>query len=65
MGEGFWLVWFEGKAVRIAIFVRRDTAASKLLNRATPTDKLRIRGTARIPRDPSAVSIVADSAEAV
>jgi hypothetical protein len=48
---------------RVAIIVRRDTAVSKLLNRTTPTDKLRIRGTARIPRNPSALSIVADSAE--
>ena len=31
----------------------------------TPTDKLRIRGTARVPGNPSALSIVVDSAEAV
>ncbi len=50
---------------RIAIVVRLDTAASKLLDRTTPTDKLRIRGTARVPGNPSALSIVVDSAEAV
>ncbi len=50
---------------RMVIIVRRDTTASKLLNRTTPTDKLRIRGTARIPGNPSALSIVVDSAEAM
>lgn len=48
----------------MAILVRRDTNASKLLGRAAPTDKFRIRGTARIPRDPGALTIVADTAEA-
>jgi hypothetical protein len=48
---------------RIAIIVQLDTAASKILNRTVPTDKLRIRGTARIPANPSALSIVVDSAE--
>ena len=50
---------------RVAIVVRLDTAASKLLDGTTPTDKLRIRGTARVPGNPSALSIVVDSAEAV
>lgn len=50
---------------RIAILVRLDTAASKLLDRTVPTDKLRIRGTARTPADPNMLSIVVDSAEAV
>ena len=50
---------------RIAVIVRRDTNASKLLGRAQSTDKLRIRGTARLPRDPGALAIVADSAEAI
>jgi hypothetical protein len=50
---------------RIAIVVRRDTAASKLLNRATPADALRVRGAARIPPDSGALSIVVDTAEAV
>lgn len=50
---------------RIAIVVRLDTATSKLLDRAVPTDKLRVRGTARVPGNPSALSIVVDSAEAV
>ena len=50
---------------RMALIVRRDTNESKLLNRAKPTDKLRIRGTARIPRDTGALSIVADTAEAM
>jgi hypothetical protein len=50
---------------RIAIIVRLDTAASKVLDRTTPTDKLRIRGTARVPLDPGGLSIVVDTAEAV
>ena len=50
---------------RVAIIVRLDTAASKLLNHTKPSDKLRIRGTARIPGNPSGLSIVVDSAEAV
>jgi len=50
---------------RIAIVVRLDTAASKLLDRSVPTDKLRIRGTARVPVNPSVLSIVVDTAEAV
>ena len=50
---------------RIAIIVKLDTAVSKVLDRTTPTDKLRIRGTARVPGNPSALSIVVDSAEAV
>ena len=55
----------ESTRTRIAILVRLDTAASKLLDRAVPTDRLRIRGTARVPLNPGALSIVVDSAEAV
>jgi hypothetical protein len=55
----------ESTRTRIAILVRLDTAASKLLDRAVPTDRLRIRGTARVPINPGALSIVVDSAEAV
>lgn len=47
---------------RIAILVRLDTTASKVLNRVNTSDKLRIRGTARVPANPSALSIVVDSA---
>jgi len=50
---------------RIAMIVRRDTAASKMLDRSTATDKLRVRGTARRPGNPSVLAIVVDSAEAV
>lgn len=50
---------------RVAIVVRLDTAASKLLDRTVPTDKLRVRGTARVPGNSSLLSIVVDSAEAV
>jgi hypothetical protein len=50
---------------RVAIIVRLDTAASKLLDHTNPSDKLRIRGTARVPGNPSALSIVVDRAEAV
>ncbi|HXS75241.1 MAG TPA: right-handed parallel beta-helix repeat-containing protein [Terracidiphilus sp.] len=50
---------------RLIILVRLDTAASKLLDRTVPTDKLRIRGIALIPADPNALSIVVDSAEGV
>jgi Right handed beta helix region len=49
----------------IAIIVRLDTAASKLLNHTNPTDKVRIRGTARIPANPHGLSIIVDNAEAV
>ncbi|MCU1305910.1 MAG: hypothetical protein JWN45_605, partial [Acidobacteriaceae bacterium] len=48
---------------RIAIIVRLDTAASKLLDRITQTDTLRIRGTARATRDPNALSIIVDNAQ--
>lgn len=48
----------------VAILVRCDTSASKLLGRAAPTDKFTIRGIAPIPRDPGALTIVADTAEA-
>jgi hypothetical protein len=50
---------------RVAIVVRLDTAASKLLDRTVPTDKLRVRGIARVPGNPGVLSIVVDSAEAV
>ncbi len=50
---------------RIIIIVRRDTNASKLLDRTTPNDKLRICGTARIPGNPGLLSIVVDIAEPV
>ncbi len=50
---------------RLAIVVQLDTAASKLLDRTVPTDKLRIRGTARVPGNPSMLSIVVDTAERV
>lgn len=48
---------------RIAIIVRLDTAASKLLDSITQTDTLRIRGTARATRDPNALSIIVDNAQ--
>jgi hypothetical protein len=50
---------------RLAIIVRLDTAASKLLGRSSLNDTLRIRGTARLPRSSSALSIVIDTAERV
>jgi hypothetical protein len=50
---------------RLAILVRLDTAASKLLDRTVPTDKLRVRGIARIPSDPNVLSILVEDAEAV
>lgn len=50
---------------RLAILVRLDTATSKFLDRTVPTDKLRVRGIARIPSDPNLLSIVVDDAEAV
>lgn len=43
---------------RIGLVVRLDTAASNLLDRTVPADKLRVRGTARVPGNPSALSIV-------
>src|ERR1041385_6166304 len=49
----------------ISIIVRLDTAASKFFNHTNPTDRVRIRGTARIPGNPRALSIVVDNAEAV
>ena len=55
----------EATRTRVAIVVRLDTASSKLLDRTVPTDRLRIRGTARVPANPGALSIVVDSAEAV
>jgi len=55
----------QGTSTRLAILVRLDTSASKLLDRSVPGDNLRIRGTARIPSNPNMLSIVVDSAEAV
>jgi hypothetical protein len=48
---------------RIAIIVRLDTAASKLISRSASNDVFRIRGTAFVPGDSSALSIVVDAAE--
>ena len=50
---------------RIAIVVARDTGASKQLSRISPTDTLRIRGTARVVSNHTALSIIVDSAELV
>jgi len=50
---------------RVAILVKLDTAASKLLDHTNLTDKLRVRGTARVPGNPRALSIVVDKAEPV
>ncbi|HEY1892787.1 MAG TPA: right-handed parallel beta-helix repeat-containing protein [Steroidobacteraceae bacterium] len=55
----------EATRTRLALIVRMDTNVSKLVSRFTPTQKLRIRGTARVPANPGALSIVVDSAEAV
>jgi hypothetical protein len=55
----------DASRTRLAILVRLDTAASKLLDRTVPTDKLRVRGIARIPSDPNVLSIVVEDAEAV
>jgi hypothetical protein len=49
----------------IAIIVRHDTATSKVLYRMSASDTLRICGTARVPRDRRALSIVVDNAEPV
>ncbi|HET8889251.1 MAG TPA: right-handed parallel beta-helix repeat-containing protein [Candidatus Angelobacter sp.] len=49
---------------RIAIIVKLDTAASKLISRGASTDVFRIRGIVRVPADSSALSIVVDAAEA-
>ena len=51
--------------VRLAILVRLDTAASKVVRHTTSSDKLRICGTARVPLNTSALSIVVDTAEVV
>ena len=48
---------------RIAIIVKLDTAASKLISRGASNDVFRIRGTAFVPGDSSALSIVVDAAE--
>lgn len=55
----------ETTRTRLALIVRLDTGASKVLDRTVSADKLRIRGTARIPENPSALSIVVDSAELI
>ncbi|MCU1255671.1 MAG: hypothetical protein JWM83_1970 [Candidatus Angelobacter sp.] len=49
---------------RIAIIIRLDTAASKLIRCRTSTDTLRIRGTVCATGDSGALSIVVDTAEA-
>jgi hypothetical protein len=49
---------------RIAIVVKLDTAASRFIDRATSTDTVRIRGTARTTADAGALSVVVDTAEA-
>jgi hypothetical protein len=48
---------------RIAIIVKLDTAASKLIGRGASTDVFRIRGTAFVPGDSNVLSIVVDSAQ--
>jgi hypothetical protein len=48
-----------------AIIIRLDTATSMLLKHTNPSGKLRIRGTARVSGNPSALSIGVDSAEAL
>jgi Right handed beta helix region len=50
---------------RLSIVARDDTAASKALSRTRPSDRIRIRGTARVLRNPGALAIVADSAEVI
>jgi len=55
----------DASRTRLAILVRLDTAASKLLDRTVPGDKLQVRGIARMPSDPNVLSIVVDDAEAV
>ena len=50
---------------RLVIIVKLDTAASKLIQRMTSRDNLRIRGTAHMNPSSSYLSIVVDSAEAV
>ena len=51
--------------IRIAAVIRRDSASSKVFDRCTPTDTLRIRGTARTVSNPGALSIVVDTVETV
>jgi hypothetical protein len=55
----------ETTRTRIAMIVRQDTATSRRLDRTVPGDKLRVRGTARTPGDPSVLAIVVDSAEPI
>jgi hypothetical protein len=50
---------------RVTIIVCLDTAASKLLDRVSPTDTLHVRGTARATRDPNALSIIVDNVQRV
>jgi hypothetical protein len=49
---------------RLAIVVRKDTAASKVMDRAESRDTLRVRGTARVTGSRN-LSIVVDSMERV
>jgi hypothetical protein len=55
----------EATRTRLALIVRLDTRVSKVLDRTVSADKLRVRGTARIPGNPGALSIVVDSAELI
>ena len=48
---------------RIAIIVKLDTAASKLMQRISSRDKLKIRGTAHRKSDSTYLSIIVDNAE--
>lgn len=50
---------------RLAILVGRDTCAFKALDRANVSDTLRICGTALLPQDRGALSIVVDNVEIV
>jgi hypothetical protein len=55
----------ESTRTRMALVVRGDTNAAKFIGRAVPTQILRVRGIARVPANPGALSIVVDSAETV
>jgi len=50
---------------RISLVVKIDTAPTKVFNRVGPADKLRVKGAARVIRDPGMVAIVVDNAELV
>jgi hypothetical protein len=56
-----------GAATRtlIAIIVRHDTAARRVVDRLSTGDTLRVFGTVRIPRDRRTLSIVVDAAQIV